>query len=153
MKWSSAGRLAYRAKLDGPGNANELYLYTPGADDPGPFAVGGTSGTTPQGQILNFDWSPDGRHIAFSTVTVGIQDLFSTPADATGGGERNELHDEISTGIEFDWLADSSRVVLTESNAGSINMFSNKPAGDDLVSLVDLLGDAGTGVQHFAISP
>ncbi|HEX6928907.1 MAG TPA: hypothetical protein VF267_06635 [Gammaproteobacteria bacterium] len=152
MRWSSSGRLAFTALTEpvGENRARELYIYTPAAENPGPFAVGGASAIDinpanglPDAQAATFDWSPDGNHLAFTIIQFAPfrTGIFTVAANATDTAGRQRVDGQTDadavlgglSSVEYaNWLPDSSRLVFTRNPDGGWHAYSNTPDGTDL---------------------
>jgi Tol biopolymer transport system component len=62
-------------------------------------------------------WSPDGRHIAFSSDRSGVRQLYTK--DAAGAGQEEELTDGPGAKCVLDWSPDGRHLIYTELGKSS----------------------------------
>jgi TolB protein len=70
--------------------------------------------------VLDYDWSPDGSRLAFSTAGAGPGDIYIIGAD--GGGEINLTQSPITTEYAPRWSPDGRRLLFTGWNWSDANI-------------------------------
>jgi cysteine-rich repeat protein len=137
--WSPSGDLiAYTADQE-TYNIEELYAGTP--DGQTKHKVSGV----PAGYVRNFQWSPDGTHIAYLFSSYSL--FVGTP----DGSNNYEI--EVSSG-EYAWSPDGTRIGFKAEISGTFDdeLYTSNPDGTDRARVHPLLAE-GSSVSDFAWSP
>ncbi len=79
-------------------------------------------------------WSPDGKHIAFTSNRYGNYDVYTIPAT---GGNATRLTWHSLTDTATDWSADGRLYVMTYRDAEGVRTYSMKPDGSDYRMVVE----------------
>ncbi|HEX7030359.1 MAG TPA: hypothetical protein VF254_07165 [Gammaproteobacteria bacterium] len=166
MRWSSQGALAFRGNTNPPGGENsarELYIYTPGIANPGPFAVAGTSAMDdegadgiPDGQVGYPSWSPDGERLAFWTRRINPSRVanFIVPADATSDAAKLRIDEgnDAAGGFVTFWLHDENGILLKRNPDGPLHIYLNALDGTPLRQLSAGIDAIAPSVWQFVVS-
>lgn len=79
-------------------------------------------------------WSPDGKHIAFTSNRYGNYDVYTIPVT---GGNATRLTWHSLTDTATDWSADGRIYVMTYRDAEGVRTYSMKPDGSDYRMVLD----------------
>ena len=108
--------------------------------------------TTDEAQNRSPLWTPDGKHLIFTSRRAGYPELFSRPADGTGVDERFLTVSSDLLNLRADsWSPDGAQLLVTETQTDAralIRLMSNGPGSD-----VKVLLKGEFRVDSAAVSP
>jgi Tol biopolymer transport system component len=153
--------IAYRADQDVIDRL-ELYVALPGVADSGLKVSGPMAPALPNGNVVDFAWSPDSSRVAYradqvsanqvelfsSTPDGGINDVVSGPL-VSGGSV--EAPDPPFSGAAFIWSPDSERIAYrADQDTNEVfELFTSEPNGSNNTLISGVLA-VGGDVQTFA---
>jgi len=127
-RWSPDGsQLAF---LRAVGGTNGLWTVGAVGGEPRLLVPAGVAfgGFSPlpynQVQACDFDWSPDGRRIAYVSVNSGPPNLWAVGADGSGGEQLSDQNDATAFIYSPMWSPDGGRIAYLLMTRGAGNKFN-----------------------------
>ena len=130
----SQAKIAFVSDRDG--HSKEIYVMDDDGGNPRRLT------NSPEKDDVNPSWSPNGKHIAFSSERDGNFDIFDIYVmDANGGNQRN-LTDNLHNDWLPSWSPDSEYIAFSYSEKdGNFNIYVMEADGENPQRLTNHPGD------------